>query len=222
MTDKEKEKKAQYKEKEAKRYNESYKKNYDKAVKQKDQDSRYKALADLEQNIEDREENLKNMNPNSPEYEKTKDEIDQAKSELWEKKNETRLDQNTQKAQDRLKEISKENGKYSKAMDEAIKKGDTKAYDNARNCYEKNIKQQEQMAEHLKMNNQEVDLSQVHQDRVNLHNKDCDMRDRCSENKDYENAQKYGQKVNQSLDKVEDFQAKHYNYDKSKSPTQSK
>lgn len=140
----------------------------------------HQATNDCEKIIEREKEQLKNMNPNSKEYSELSDQINKHEDRVWNMKNEQRLNYNTSKMESDLDKYKKQNEEYGRKMDDAIKKGDTRAYDENRARYEKNVSAQESMEKSMKMNGQNVESTAVQQ-RRDLLNRDIDMRDKASQ-----------------------------------------
>lgn len=177
---------------------------YNNARKNHDMDEQYRQTDNLKKNIKEKEE-LNNMDPNSKEYDKAQMEIDKQKGDLIEMEHNNKRDYSADEKRDKIEELQHNNDELSKKMDNAVKKGDTRSFDEHRATYQKNIEKQERYGNELKQEGESY-KDTVHQQKVAQKDLDIDMRDKFGEKiqngkaneKDKEAFQKYSEQTKKS------------------------
>ena len=140
----------------------------------------YAATQDYKKNIQAQEEELKKMDPNSKEYAKAEQSLDEQRGNAWEMERQQRLEFSGQEKQQTYEELNHKNEQISRDMGKAVERGDTATYDSLRSQYEKNISTQETLGRQMKEEHVEFEDT-VHREKVDLQNRDIDMRDKMSE-----------------------------------------
>ena len=137
------------------------------------------AKNDYDENIKRQKEMLADMpDKNCEEYRKLEDSIheQEEKSKEMARSLQQEYSHEGEKVDD-LERLKRENQQISEKMDAAIRKGDTKAYDELRQKYETNIKAQDNISQSLKTNGIKHENTTDLQN-INKRNMDNDMADK--------------------------------------------
>ena len=159
---------------------EAYERRWNNAMKQGNTAEAYTATEDYKRNIEAQEQELKQMDPNSKEYAKAESSIEEQRSKAWDMGNRQRAGSSNGQQQTAYRELSAKNTQISHDMSKSVERADTATYDSLRTQYEKNIAAQERLGKEMKEEGVEFQDT-VYREKVDLHDKDIDMRNKMNE-----------------------------------------
>lgn len=160
---------------------EAYERRWNNALKQGNIAEAYTATEDYKRNIKAQEEELKQMDPNSKEYAKAEISIAEQQCKAWDMGNRQRSNSSNGQLQTAFKELSAKNTQISHDMSKAVERGDAATYDSLRAQYEKNIFAQERLEQEMKFEDVDFRRDIVHREKVDLLDKDVDMRHKINE-----------------------------------------
>ena len=191
--------------------NERIEERFKRAEKYRDSTEMYAARDDFDKNIEKQREMLSEMDKNSPEYRQLSDDIREQEYKFASMGCRARDSLGNESSQSKLEGLKRENDMLEHKMHQAVESGNTKAYDEARQRFETNIKAQDSLSKQMKMDGIEHENTTTTQ---NIHKQQLDedmagkMRERIEERtskgkqpnpKDQENFQKYSGKASESM-----------------------
>lgn len=110
------------------------------------------AKEDYENNIAEQEKELEKMDKNSAQYRENKEKIEKQQEQARDMKRSCAQKLQYHEHPKKLDELKEENAGLEKKMHSATEKGDSKAYDAARQKYETNIKAQDNLSKSMKIN----------------------------------------------------------------------
>lgn len=138
----------------------------------------YAAKDDYDKNIEKQREQLADMrDKNSPEYKQLEADIKKQEDRSREMGKESREALGKESHHDKLENLKAENDRLADKMHAAAEKGDSKAYDEARQKYETNIKAQDGLSGWMKQNGIEHENTTTKQN-IQKQHLDNDMADK--------------------------------------------
>ena len=162
------------------RTSEACEKRWSSAMRSGNISEAYAATQDYKNNIKAQEQEMKKMDPNSKEYDKAERSLDEQRCKAWEMERQQNRAYGPEQKNEEYERLNEKNQQISHDMGKAVERGDTATYDSLRHQYEKNISTQETLGRQMKDDKMEF-TDTVHREKVDLQNRDIDMRNKMSE-----------------------------------------